>query len=248
VLQSLSHALQEELSQLKDKVDIIERGIEPDLSELGPVATTLDQLGNTLELLDLVRLAGVAREEAVMLRKWETENRLPGDDELYQLANAVLSIEDAAMQLVSRGFTHESDMLASDKRRDNTSTYLREAMIVVADEARAALVLAKRAITAFIESDYDKLHLANLPATLHTIWGGFVMLEDEPAANVLSRVTAGIQSRLMDSREAPTDAVLEALADALTSLEYYIESLGPRDERNHDLLRLAESSLADVDI
>ena len=42
---------------------------------------------------------------------------------------------------------------------------------VVADEAKSALTLAKRAITAFIESDYDKLHLANLPATLRSIWG-----------------------------------------------------------------------------
>jgi len=40
--------------------------------------------------------------------------------------------------------------------------------------------------------------------------------------------------------------VLEALADALTSLEYYIESIGKREERNPDLLRLAESSLDDV--
>jgi hypothetical protein len=50
---------------------------------------------------------------------------------------------------------------------------LREAVWVVADEARNALTLAKRAITAFIESDYDKLHLANVPVTLHAIGVGW---------------------------------------------------------------------------
>mgnify|MGYP002017624415 CR=1 FL=1 len=40
--------------------------------------------------------------------------------------------------------------------------------------------------------------------------------------------------------------VLEALADALTSLEYYIESIGKSEDRNVDLLKLAESSLDDV--
>lgn len=247
VLQSLSSALQEELSQLKDKVDIIERGIEPDLSELGTIATTLNQLANTLHLLDFSRLSTTAREEAEKLRQWEVDGRLPGDDELYHLANAVLSIEDAAMQLVSRGITSGSDSDDSASADNATSTDLREALIVVADEARSALVLAKRAITAFIESDYDKLHLANLPATLHSIRGGFVMIEDEPGASVIARVTRCIQERLMDSREPPTDAVLEALADALTSLEYYIESIGTRDEKNLDLLKLAEASLADVD-
>ena len=40
--------------------------------------------------------------------------------------------------------------------------------------------------------------------------------------------------------------VLEALADALTSLEYCIESIGKSEDRNVDLLKLAESSLDDV--
>ena len=117
---------------------------------------------------------------------------------------------------------------------------------MVADEARGALTLAKRAVTAFIESDYDKLHLANLPATLHSIWGGLQMVNDPGAAAVLERVAVSIQERLLDAREAPENQVLEALADALTSLEYYIESIGKREESNQDLLKLAASSLDDV--
>ncbi|WP_404362436.1 chemotaxis protein [Marinobacter sp.] len=248
VLKSLSTALQEELNQLKDKLDIIERGIEPDIAELATIADSLERLANTLLMLDLSQLAMLSRGEAARLRRWENENRLPADTELYELADAVLSIEDAVMQIVSRGITSETDALAEARSsaRSEESLYFREALIVVADEARSALTLAKRAITAFVESDYDKLHLANLPATLHTIWGGFVMLDDPTAADVLERVAVSIQEKLLDQKEPPSMAVLEALADALTSLEYYIESVGTRDERNLDLLKLAESSLGDV--
>ncbi len=246
VLKSLSEALQEELNQLKDKLDIIERGIEPDLAELASIADALERLGNTLMMLDLQRLAGHAREEAAKLRRWEQENRLPDDRELYELADSVLGIEDAVMQMVTRGITSETDALAGARTQPEESTYLREAMFVVADEARGALTLAKRAVTAFIESDYDKLHLANLPATLHSIWGGLQMVNDPGAAAVLERVAVSIQERLLDAREAPENQVLEALADALTSLEYYIESIGKREESNQDLLKLAASSLDDV--
>ena len=238
MLKSLSEALQEELNQLKDKLDIIERGIEPDLAELSSIADTLERLGNTLVMLDLNRLATIAREEAVRLRTWEAESRLPGEEELFRLADSVLGIEDAVMQIVSRGITSETDALAGSKRSREETIYFRE--------ARGALTLAKRAITAFVESDYDKLHLANLPATLHSIWGGLQMVDDPGAAHVLERVSASIQERLLDAREAPETQVLEALADALTSLEYYIESIGKREESNEDLLRLAESSLDDV--
>ncbi|WP_152206678.1 chemotaxis protein [Marinobacter changyiensis] len=247
VLKSLSDALQEELNQLKDKLDIVERGIEPDIAELSTIAASLESLSNTLLMLDLKQLSGLAKNQAGKLRLWEAEKRLPSSDELYVLADAVLSIEEAAMQMVTRGITSETDALAGVKVSDREqSPYRREAMIVVADEARGALILAKRAITAFIESDYDKMHLANLPATLHSIWGGFVMLDDPDAANVLQRVAVCIQEKLLDEREPPSVSVLEALADALTSFEYYIESIGTRDDRNMDLLKLAESSLDDV--
>ena len=246
VLKSLSTALQDELNQLKDKLDIVERGIEPDLAELSSIAGALERLANTLVMLDLNQLGTMARGEVAKLRTWEEENRLPEDDELYKLADSVLGIEDAVMQIVVRGITSETDALAGGQRTREESLYLHEATYVVADEAKSALTLAKRAITAFIESDYDKLHLANLPTTLHSIWGGLHMLNDPGAASVLERVAASIQERLLDAREAPQAQVLEALADALTSLEYYIESVGRREDRNADLLKLAESSLEDV--
>jgi len=246
VLQSLSTALQEELNQLKDKLDIIERGIEPDLAELAAIASTLERLANTLVMLDLKKLATAARGEAVKLRQWEQESRLPGEEELFGLADSVLAIEGAIIQMVHHGITSETDALAQAQSTREESLYLKEAMFVVADEARSALTLAKRAITAFVESNYDKLHLANLPGTLHSIWGGLELVEDSQAAGVLNRVANSIQRNLLDEKDAPSGQVLEALADALTSLEYYIESVGSRDDRNPELLKLAESSLDDV--
>ena len=207
---------------------------------------SLLRLANTLSMLDLNRLADVARAEAGRLTIWEQAGKLPEEDELYSLADAVLGIENAVSQMVTRGITSETDALAIARTRDHDeSPYLREAMIVVGDEARGALTLAKRAITAFIESDYDKLHLANLPTTLHSIWGGLQLLGDPDAAEVMERIARSIQARLLDAKEPPGSSVLEALADSLTSLEYYIESIGSRDDRNPDLLTLAESSLND---
>ncbi|WP_097461548.1 chemotaxis protein [Mangrovitalea sediminis] len=246
VLKSLSEALLEEINQLKDKVDIIERGIEPDISELGNIAVSLERLANTLLILDLNQLSELAKREAALLRQWEQDGHLPEEDSLYALADAVLNIEEAAQQLVNKGITEETDSLAGEARRSEQSLYLREAVIVVADEAKSALTLAKRAITAFLESDFDKMHLANVPATLRSIWGGLMMMEDAQAATLIARIATGIDERLLAAKGAPENRVLEALADALTSLEYYIEGLGANSELNPDLLKLAETSLGDV--
>lgn len=135
VLQSLSTALQDELNQLKDKLDIVERGIEPDLAELSSIADVLERLANTLVMLDLNQLAAMARGEAAKLRKWEEEKRLPGESELYLLADSVLGIEDAVLQIVTRGITSETDALAGGQSAREDSLYLRGATYVVADEA-----------------------------------------------------------------------------------------------------------------
>jgi hypothetical protein len=131
-------------------------------------------------------------------------------------------------------------------RRDEGSVYVQEALIVLSDEASSALTLAKQAITAFLESDFDKLHLANVPATLRSIEGGMQLLGNENAARVVARVTGAIENQLLNTQQPPESRILEALADAITSLEYYIEELGMNAAPNPELLRLAETSLQDV--
>lgn len=246
VLKSLSEAVQEELSALKDRLDIVERGIDPDTTELSNIAASLERVGNSLLILDLTQLSNLARQEGARLREWEEKGTLPNESELYSVADAVLNIEEAAHQLATHGITSETDELANKVRRNEHSAYVYEALIVLADEASQALTLAKQAITAFLESDYDKLHLSNVPATLRSIGGGLKLMEDEAAASVMSRVTDCIEKHLLNTNQPPNTQLLEALADALTSLEYYIEGMGLQNTPNPELLRLAETSLTDV--
>jgi len=208
----------------------------------------LERVGNSLLILDLHQLSALAREEAGKLRSWEEKGTLPSEAELYSVADAVLNIEEAAQHLARYGITAETDQLAQKVRRNDQSVYVQEALIVLGDEASSALTLAKQAITAFLESDFDKLHLANVPVTLRSIEGGMKLLDDEAAAGVIARLTTCIETQLLNAQQPPNSKVLEALADAITSLEYYIEGLGVNENRNPELLRLAETSLQDVGI
>ena len=110
-------------------------------------------------------------------------------------------------------------------------------------EAQSALALAKRAIVAFIESAGDKMHLVNVPKTLHAVWGSLLVMEAGTVAAYVDLSGRYIQERLIDATQTPDELSLETLADALTSLEYYIESLGQKGEGNEELLKLAEESL-----
>lgn len=246
VLRSFAEAINEEISELKDRLDIVERGIDPDTTELATIAAALERVGNSLLILDLHQLSSLARQEAGRLRDWEEKGALPSEAELYAVADAVLNIEEAAQNLANHGITAETDRLANKVRQEESSVYVQEALIVLSDEARSALTLSKQAITAFLESDFDKFHLANVPATLRSIEGGMRLLRNDEAQRVVARVTDAIESQLLNTQQPPESRILEALADAITSLEYYIEELGVNAMPNSELLRLAESSLQDV--
>src|SRR5690606_37452431 len=117
---------------------------------------------------------------------------------------------------------------------------LTEAKIVVLDEAKAGLALSKRAITAYLESGGDKMHLANVPVTLQAVRGGLWFLGQERTARLVGSCADYIQQQMLETDQMPVEAKLESLADALTSLEYYLEAGGA--SRN-DVLELADRSV-----
>src|SRR5690606_19001334 len=243
VLRSLATALQEELTHLKDRLDIVERGAGFQEADFSSIANDLGRLADTLLMLDLQQLSDKMREQQRQFLNWERAKRMPSEQELMTIADAVLGIEQAIMNIEGRGITKDTDHLLPAEKRVADSPYLVEASIVVIEEAQSALALAKRAIVAFIESAGDKMHLVNVPKTLHAVWGSLLVMEAAKVAAYVDQSGRYIQERLIDATQTPDELSLETLADALTSLEYYIESLGQKGEGNEELLQLAEESL-----
>ncbi|KZY64017.1 hypothetical protein A3738_19860 [Oleiphilus sp. HI0066] len=118
--------------------------------------------------------------------------------------------------------------------------------MMVVEESQSSLVLTKRSITAYVESAGDKLHLANIGQALDSARGGMLLLGRERVASVIAASEKCIQQELLDSQSLPDEKLLETLADALSSVEYYIDSLGKSSSLNDDLLKLSEDSLKSI--
>ena len=70
-----------------------------------------------------------------------------------------------------------------------------------------------------------------------------MMIHQARAARLLRATERCIGDKLIRAEGKMADHALETLADALTSLEYYVESLGRSKEGNSELLNLAEDSV-----
>jgi hypothetical protein len=244
VMRSLSSAIREELNSVKDMLDLIERGtLQSD--SLNSLHALLGKLSKTLGMVGLSSAGNSLNAQLQTVASWSEESS-PQAQELHKLADAVLYVEGMVASL-DRGERREvrPTQAQPGEEADSFALHqLNEARIVVVDEAQAGLALAKRAITAYLESGGERMHLSNVPFSLQAVRGGLWFLGQERAAQLVGACADYIQQHMFDAPHMPSEQMLETLADALSSLEYYLEAGAVmRPETQPSVLDLAAESV-----
>src|SRR3989338_4949241 len=244
VMRSLSSAIREELRSVKDMLDLIERGtLQSD--SLNSLHALLGKLSKTLGMVGLSSAGNSLSAQLPVVASWSEESA-PAPLELHKLADAVLYVEGmvASLERGERRDTRPTQAQPGEEADSFALHQLNEARIVVVDEAQAGLALAKRAITAYLESGGERMHLSNVPFSLQAVRGGLWFLGQERAAQLVGACADYIQQHMFDAPHMPSEQMLETLADALSSLEYYLEAGAVmRPETQPSVLDLAAESV-----
>lgn len=238
VLSSVSEALQEDINSIKDSVDQVARGGSFSSKDLH---ARLLKVADVYVMLGLQSASNVLKNQANVVGLW-ADNAAPMQEDLLKIADVVLYAESALSRLL-QGQSHH------DRDGDNKAfkAQLHEARIVLIDECESGLALAKRAISAYMDSGGDKLHLAKVNDTLQGVHGALVFLNSIQAADIVKRVIAFVDRELLEKGTLIEPSQLELLADSLFSLEFYLEGLLNANE-NLDILKLAVHSLNSLNV
>ncbi len=244
VMRSLSAAIREELTSVKDMLDLIERGtVQADT--LASLHALLGKLSKTLGMVGLSSAGNSLAAQLPAVASWN-EAETPAPAQLNKLAEAVLYVEGMVASLESgeRRESRPAQARPGEEAESFASHQLNEARIVVVGEAQAGLGLAKRAITGYLEAGGDRMHLTNVPFSLQAVRGGLWFLGQERAALLVGACAEYIQKQMLDAQQMPSEQMLETLADALSSLEYYLEAGAVlRPETQPSVLDLAADSV-----
>ena len=164
--------------------------------------------------------------------------REPNDAVLMDVAGALLYVEATLNGMVGPaddGRAEESHLPTTDVAQIHQ---------LVIKEARNGLEQAKDAIIEFIASQWNHEHLARVPELLTQVRGGLAMIPLSRAATLLEACNRYIQEQLLARKAVPNWQSLDTLADAITSVEYYLERLSEDHATQGDLiLDVAEESL-----
>lgn len=158
--------------------------------------------------------------------------------------DALMPVADLLVMMVNVVETSRQGIVGGREIESKlVNTELVGAELAVIKEAQAGINLSKRAITSFLESDFDAMHISNVSVTLNSVRGGLALLDLPRASTIIGHCISFIDEELL-KQEKHDVALLETLADALISLEYYLGQLEVRKDADDTVLKIADESLA----
>ena len=236
LLDTVGNAVKEELLRVKDALDLHLRTgnaadeLEPQVAELGNVADTLGMMG-----------LGVARDVVMQqrdtLRDVVAGSRPADEGTLLDVAGALLYVDASLDDQVARLGS------ASDAGPDPSAAESQRTVEVLAQEAIINFAGARERFVAFIETNWDHGELADVPRLLDEVAGALRMLELGQASDYVVGVRRYVSGELIGKKRVPGGQQLDTLADAMASLEYYLEALRERRPNREDILEITRGSL-----
>ncbi|WP_144956199.1 hybrid sensor histidine kinase/response regulator [Pseudomonas oryzihabitans] len=237
-MRSVVTALCEELVQIKDSLDLFVRSDRQQPASLRGLLAPLKQIADTLAVLGFGQPRKVVLEQHEAVAELAEGVREASDAALMDIAGALLYVEATLAGMVSGNEVGD----AEESRLPTTD--IDQLHRVVVREARNGLEQSKDAIIEFIASQWNHVHLESVPLLLTQVRGGLAMIPLERAAAQVQAANDYICQQLLGKQAVPDWQSLDTLADAITSVEYYLERLAEDPSTPHDMiLDIADESL-----
>src|SRR5690606_38051 len=164
--------------------------------------------------------------------------RAADETALLDVAGALLYVETSLDDQVAR-------LGLSDDRadRDMHESESRKVLEVVVREAIGNFSDARQSFVAFVETNWDHAELVEIPRLLDEVAGAVRILDLPLPADYLHGVKRYIEVELIGRKRVPNGKQLDTLADALASVEYYLEALREQRPNRDRILEIARLSL-----
>ena len=238
LLGTVAAAVKEDLLRVKDALDLHLRTSSSDIAGLQPQVEVLAGVADTLGMLGLGAARTVVQQQRDTMRGIVGGAMPASEDTLLDVAGALLYVDATLDDQVSRLGAE-----ATDGSDDSLAVEAQQSMTVLVREAIANFSDARQALVAFIETSWDHAELQEVPRLLAEVGGALSMLELPQAARYLDGVRLYAERELIARQRVPNGRQLDTFADALASLEYYLEALREQRPNRADILDIARSSL-----
>ncbi|HZE45006.1 MAG TPA: Hpt domain-containing protein [Steroidobacteraceae bacterium] len=227
LMRTVAAAIKEDLSKVKDVLDIFVRRGGGQSAELLPQLELLKKISDTLGVLGLGELRKRVQDEILALTQIVADGKPPPEESLVRVAGVLLSVEDSLDdQLVRLILPAPAADVAADIPQDLDHEF-RQVSEAVLRECIVNMARIKEAVSTAVQkpNEFSPQGLDNVPQLLRGITAGLLMLGKGRAVELMDAIGAQVR-KLIEPGAPPPDSIrLERVADAIVSIEYYMETV-----------------------
>ncbi len=221
---TVSQGITEDLTQVKDILELFMQSSERNLKQLVPVTEKLGKIADTYGMLGLgsVRQSLMDQCDIVhALVNGDTEISEPVVASVaYELLNAESELKDYIAErsgFIDMNRVHEDQTVPAAEYRQVVRT--------VVSEGLKNFSKAKEALLAYVSGIGDKEQLNISLNKLEEVRGVSLMLPLGRVESLIEKLQQYIRVALLGNNHQPSDSEQDTIADVVTSVEYFFEAL-----------------------
>ncbi|HUG72278.1 MAG TPA: Hpt domain-containing protein, partial [Steroidobacteraceae bacterium] len=244
LMQTVAAAIREDLAKVKDVLDIYVRrgGAAPD--ELGTQVDLLRKIGDTLGVLGLGEQRARVQAEIGKIQALVASGEQPAESALIDIAAALIQVEDRLDDELVRMVLPRDARQPGEPLPDVDFVLVQGAVL---RECVVNLARVKEYISQNVGGTLDAAGFDNWQELMRGIQAGLAMLGKTRAVDCMGRVTGHLRRVMQQGGSGLSTHALDRLADAIVSIEYYMETLQAGRSDPWYMLDNAETALQAVD-
>jgi chemosensory pili system protein ChpA (sensor histidine kinase/response regulator) len=248
LMETVGAAIREDLGRVKDVLDIFVRTGMNKSSELVPQLELLKKISDTLGVLGLGELRGDIEGEIERLKAVVEKGGFATETVILDIASTLLRVEDRLDQQLVR-LTQVVEPDTGESADDGASAEQQEDFRKVAESVMRECIInlarIKETFSQSIGAEAPSAGVDSIPSLIGGIKAGLLMLDKRRAMDVVDRIGALVTAILgAGGPTILTQKETDRLADAIVSIEYYMETVKAGRSEPWYMLDNAEACLA----
>jgi len=243
LMRTVSGAIREDIGRIKDTLDIFVRMGKSDTGELAPLDELIKKVGDTLTVLGLPALNQELDTQRNNLKKILAVKSAP-EAALMDIASGIVKVESGLDEAMSDLVSPDGSGKSGSPGAASAQAEMREVQAAVIRESIINMARVKEAIVEFVTDPNHREGLKPLPGHIREIQASFRFLEMPRVVSLLASLRQYILRKLLASKGAPAQNELDRMADAIVSMEFYLETVQQGRGNPLSMLDNAEACVA----
>lgn len=217
------NVIKEDLGEIKESLDLYIRTKSQEREPLEDMVPAMQKISDTMSMLGLTQSKDMISKQMKSIGDLLDGSEADREQGLIYIAEGILSLED----YIERALKMDSKQLANESlgQGEGESLQIINARYQLVQESRGNLHKVKDAITDYLDESHNINRLEHVPELLKEVEGALTFAQLDNLLTVISKAKNFVVKYLISEKVVLSEAEVSTLADAVSSVDYYLEGL-----------------------